>query len=141
MDLKIKKLHPDAIIPKFAHHNDAGMDLYSIKDYILKPGSVCCVGTGIAAEFSDDYVALVWDKSGLSAKHTIITVGGVFDAGYRGEYNVGLLNLGSKEYKVEKGDKVAQLLIQRIEHPNIQIVEELSNSERGANGFGSTGKK
>ncbi|MCL5411010.1 MAG: dUTP diphosphatase [Patescibacteria group bacterium] len=141
MDLKIKKLHPDAIIPKFAYHNDAGLDLYSIENCILKPGIVYCVKTGIAMEFPDNYVALIWDKSGLAAKQTIKTVGGVYDAGYRGEYIIGLLNLGSKDYEVEKGDKVAQLLIQKIERPNIQVVEELSKSARGTNCHGSTGKK
>ncbi|MFA4995565.1 MAG: dTMP kinase [Patescibacteria group bacterium] len=141
MDLKVKKLHPDAIVPEFAHHNDAGMDLFSIENCVLKPNEVLSIKTGLAIEIPDDHVALIWDKSGLATKHSIKTMGGVMDAGYRGEYHVSLLNLGQEDYIIEKGDKVAQLLVQKIEHPNIQIVEELSASDRGMNGFGSTGKK
>jgi len=141
MDLKVKKLHPDAIVPKFANHADAGMDLYSIEDCAINPGEVHKVKTGIAMELPEGYVSLIWDKSGLATKYSIKTIGGVIDAGYRGEYIVGLINLGKEAYQLKKGDKVSQLLIQRIERPNIELVEELSNSERGANGFGSTGKK
>lgn len=141
MDLKIKRLHPDAIIPEFAYHNDAGMDLFSVEDCVLKPGIVLSIRTGISVELPDDYVALVWDKSGLAKKHSIKIVGGVMDAGYRGEYFVSLLNLGKNDYKIEKGDKIAQFLIQKIYRPNIQLVNELSDSDRGAGGFGSTGKK
>jgi len=141
MDLKIKKLHPDAIVPKYAHHNDAGMDLFSVEDCTINPGEVFKVRTGIAIELPGGYASLVWDKSGLAANHLLKTVGGVLDAGYRGEYLINIINLGKEKYEVKKGYKIAQLLIQRVEHPTIQIVEELSDSERGANGFGSTGKK
>jgi dUTP pyrophosphatase len=141
MDLKIKKLHPDAIIPKYAKCGDAGMDLYSIEDCNLEPGVVCSIKTGIATEFPLGYVALIWDKSGLATRHHLKTVAGVVDSGYRVEYLVSMINLGKNDYKIEKGDKIAQLIIQKIESPVIKIVKELSDSERGDNGFGSTGKK
>ena len=141
MDLKIKKLHPNAVVPKYAKQGDAGMDLYSVEDYSVPPGMTCKVKTGIAVELPHGYVSLIWDKSGLATSHSIKTIGGVLDSGYRGEYIIGIINLGKKDYLIEKGDKVAQLLIQKIEHPTIKIVDQLSNSERGDNGFGSTGKK
>lgn len=141
MDLKIKKLHPDAIIPKYAKSGDAGMDLHSIEDYMVCPGATCKVKTGIAIELPHGYVSLIWDKSGLATTHSIKTIGGVLDSGYRGEYIIGIINLGKKEYLIEKGDKIAQLLIQRVEHPEIKIIEKLSDSDRGVNGFGSTGRK
>ncbi len=141
MDLKIKKLHPDAIIPKYAKYGDAGMDLYSVEDCEVLSGATCKIKTGIAVELPHGFASLIWDKSGLATKYSIKTIGGVLDSGYRGEYIVGIINLGKSTYKIEKGDKIAQLLIQKVEHPTINIVEELSDSERGDNGFGSTGKK
>ena len=95
---------------------------------------------GFALEFPEGYGAIVKDKSSIS-KAGLHTMGGVFDAGYRGEYNVHLVNLSDKPYTVEKGDKVAQLVILKVEIPEIEEVEELSDSSRGAGAFGSTGKK
>ncbi len=140
LTIKIKKIHPDAIVPKYAHYGDAGMDLFSTQTIILHPGERVQIPTGIAIELPEDYVSLVWDKSGLSHKHGLKTVGGVIDSGYRGEYMVGMINLGAADYTIEKGHKVAQVLIQKVEHPQIEIVEELSDSSRGEGGFGSSGK-
>lgn len=140
MKIKIKKLHPNAIIPKYAHIGDAGMDLFSIEDLILKPKHRVLVKTGLSIELPKGYVALIWDKSGI-AKDGITTLAGVGDAGYRGEYKIVLINLSSKDYKIKKGQKIAQVLIQKIENPEIEEVNELSKTERGAGGFGSTGIK
>lgn len=138
MKIKIKKLHPDAIIPSYAHEGDAGMDLYSVEDLVLKPKHRAKIKTGISIELPKGYVSLVWDKSGVGSKG-IKVLGGVLDSGYRGEYIVMLVNLSSKDFVVKKGQKVAQVLIQKVESPKIEVVEELSSSERGKGGFGSSG--
>jgi len=141
MQLKIKKLHPDARIPTYAHEGDAGMDLYAIDSILVKGnGGRASVGTGLSFEIPHGYVGLIWEKSGLSHKHGLKTFGGVIDAGYRGEVNVGLINLSPEDYLFEKGHKVAQMLIQKIEHPEIVETTELSATSRGEGGFGSTGK-
>jgi len=139
--VKIKKLKPDAVLPSYAHPGDAGMDVYASEDVHIKKGERAKVPTGIAMEIPDGYVGLVWDKSGLSMNHGLKTLGGVIDAGYRGEVMIGVINLSdNQDYTVVKGHKVAQILIQKIESPTIQEVAELVDSSRGAKGFGSTGK-
>lgn len=140
MKVKIKKLDPDARVPEFAHADDAGMDLYSLKDHLMKPGETVKVETGIAMEFDSDYVALIWDKGSVGIENSIKTLGGVFDSGYRGDYTIGLVNLSKKDYKIGRGDKITQVLFQKIEHPDTIEVEELSDSSRGDGRFGSTGK-
>lgn len=140
MELKVKKLNPEAKLPQYAKPGDAGMDLFALEETILAPGQFVGVATGIVMEIPEGYVGLVWDKSGLSIKHGLKTLGGVVDAGFRGEVKVGMINLGSEEYKIEKGHKVAQMLIQKVESPEIVEALELSETERGEGGFGSTGK-
>ncbi len=140
LKLKIKKLSPDAVIPKYAHAGDAAFDLYSIEDVVIKPNERLQIGTGLAMEIPDGYVGLIWDKSGLSHKSGLKTLGGVIDSGYRGEVKVGMINLGKEDYVFEKGHKVAQMLIQKIEHAEIEETLELSDTSRGVGGFGSTGK-
>lgn len=139
MNIRVKKLHPDAIVPAFAHPGDAGMDLYSVEDMVIQPGERRSVPTGIAIALPDGYVSLVWDKSGVSHKFGMKTLGGVLDCGYRGEYLIGLVNLGQEPFEIKKGQKVAQLLIQKVEHPEIEVVDELDETIRGTGGFGSTG--
>ena len=139
MNIQVKKLHPDAIVPSFAHPGDAGMDLYSVEDMVLAPGERRSVPTGIAIALPDGYVSLVWDKSGPSHKFGVKTLGGVLDSGYRGEYLIGLVNLGQETFEIRKGQKIAQLLIQKVERPDIEEVDELSDTSRGTGGFGSTG--
>jgi len=140
MILKIKKLHPDAKTPKYAHHDDAGFDLFAIQNITLKKGERFMIPTGIAMEIPGGYVGLVWDKSGLSMKHGIKTVGGVVDSVYRGEVFIGVINLGDNDYTFEKGHKVAQMIIQKRETVDFEEVKELSDTVRGDGGFGSTGK-
>lgn len=140
MNIKIKKLHNNAIIPKHAHYNDAGMDLFCIESFEMLSNERKSIPIGIAIEIPDGYVGLIWDKSGISQKYGIKTFGGVVDAGYRGEICVGLMNLSDKSFKFEKGYKIAQLLIQKIENVEIEEVNELNDTSRGDGGFGSTGK-
>ncbi len=140
MQLKVKKLSREAKLPQYVKPGDAGMDLFALEETILAPGQFVGVATGIAMEIPEGYVGLIWDKSGLSIKHGLKTLGGVVDAGFRGEVKVGIINLGSEEYKIEKGHKVAQMLIQKVEHMEIEESESLSETDRGEKGFGSSGK-
>lgn len=141
MELKVKKLSAEAKLPTFAHSDDAGIDLYAVEETWLEPGQVVRVKTGIAVEIPEGYAGLCWDKSGLSTNHSLKTVAGVIDAGYRGEIMVGMMNLGKETYTFKPGDKVTQMIIQKVEHPDIVEVSELSETQRGVGGFGSTGKQ
>ena len=140
MKLKIKKLSPNAFMPNYAHEGDAGMDFFASEAITIKVGERVQVKTGISMEIPQGYVGLIWDKSGLSHKQGLKTLGGVIDAGYRGEIMIGMINLGSEDYKIEAGHKVAQMLIQKVESPELVEVEELDDTSRGWDGFGSTGK-
>lgn len=139
MNIQVKKLHPEAKVPSFAHPGDAGMDLYSVAELILKAGERVSVPTGIAMALPEGYVALVWDKSGVSHKFGVKVLGGVIDSGYRGEYLVGLVNLSQESFEIKVGQKIAQLLIQKVEHPEVEEVTELDETSRGDGRFGSTG--
>ncbi len=139
MKLKIKKLNNKAVLPSYAHENDAGMDLFSVEDFILSSGERIVCQTGIAMAIPMGFVGLIWDKSGIAAKRGIKTLSGVIDSSYRGEIGVVLYNLSGEDYKISKGDKVAQMLIQKIESPEIEEVDNLEDTDRGDGGFGSTG--
>lgn len=140
MLLKVKKL--DVSLPdlRYAKAGDAGFDLYAREDTVLRPGVPTAVPSGVAIELPVGYVSLVWDKSGLAIKQGLKVLGGVIDAEYRGEYMVGMINLTDTEYTFSKGDKIAQVLIQKVEQATFEFVQELSETERGATGFGSSGK-
>ncbi len=140
MNILIKKLHLDAQIPHIAHEGDAGCDLFASESVTLNPGERGQVPTGLALQIPLGYVGLLWDKSGISHKGGIKTLGGVIDSGYRGEILIGVINLGSEPYTFEKGHKVTQLLIQKVESPIFEEVIELTDTSRGEGGFGSTGK-
>lgn len=139
MKLQVKKLVPEAKLPIRAHSDDAGLDLYSVEEYVLAPSERCAVKTGIAVAIPSGYVGLVWDKSGLAAKAGLKTMGGVIDAAYRGEIMVIVVNLSDVPYEIEKGSKIAQLIIQKVELPEVCEVSELDDTIRGESGFGSTG--
>ncbi len=139
MKIKIQKIDSSAIIPNYANENDAGLDLYSVEDLILKKGERSVVKTGIKMEIPDGSVGLVWDKSGLALNSGIKTMAGVIDSGYRGEIKIVLINLSDKDFEIKKGQKIAQMLIQKVERPKIELVEELNESKRGEDGFGSSG--
>src|SRR3989344_2834325 len=140
MKIKLKKLHKKAIIPKHAHSSDAGLDLFTIISFEMTPNERKSIPTGIAIEIPEGYVGLIWDKSGLSHKYGIKSFGGVIDSGYRGEIHSGVMNLSDKFFSFEKGQKIAQLIIQKIENVQFEEVEKLSQSQRGEGGLGSTGK-
>ena len=140
MELKVKKLNKDAKTPSYAKHDDAGMDLHTTEEILIRPGDSAIIPTGITTEIPKGYVGLIWDKSGLGIKHNLKVMGGVIDSGYRGEIRIGMVNLSKKEYKFEKGDKVAQMIIQAKENPEIVESNELSDSERGEGALGSTGR-
>jgi dUTP pyrophosphatase len=140
MQLKIKKLNPDAILPSYAHPGDAGMDLFAVEEILIKKGERVQVKTGIVIALPEGCAGLIWDKSGLSHKFGLKTLGGVIDVGYRGEVAVGIINLGQEDYLLEKGHKIANMIIQRVEQCVIEEVDELSDTSRGEGAFGSTGK-
>lgn len=140
MRIKIKKLTEDVKIPTYAYSGDAAFDLSARVETEVAPGEWKNIPTGLALEIPEGYAGLVWDKSSVSMKNGIKTLGGVIDAGYRGEVSVGVINLSDKTYHFEKGHKVAQMIIQKIEQAEILEVEELNETERGERGFGSSGK-
>lgn len=141
--IKLKKLSPDAIVPTYARDGDAGADLYSTESIELYPGEHRIVGTGIAIEVPVGFVGLIHPRSGLAAKQgiTVLNTPGTIDAGYRGEIKVILINLDKyRPFKIEKGDRIAQLVLQQVAVSEFIEVEELSDSVRQDGGFGSSGK-
>jgi len=142
MQLRIQKIHPAAKLPSYAHGpgEDAGMDLRAVEDATLEPGVPRLVSTGLAVEIPAGYEAQVRPRSGLALKHAITmpNAPGTIDPGYRGEIRVILLNLGREAYTVRAGDRIAQMIVARYEA--VEWVEaKLSDSARGAGGFGSSG--
>lgn len=140
MDINVQKLNTAALLPEFAHGSDAGADLFAAEEVTVYAGERTFVPTGIALAIPDGYVGLVWPKSGLAAKSGIMVMGGVIDAGYRGEINVIVYNAGNEEHTFHAGEKVAQILFQKVEHATFTEVTELDETARGEGGFGSTGK-
>lgn len=140
MRIKVKRLNPDAILPNYAHPGDVGLDLYSTENYELQPGERHIFFLGFALEFPPGLAGIVKDKGSLPKNGGVHSMAGVYDAGYRGEYNVNLINLGQEVYKISKGDKIAQLIIFPVEIAQLEEVKELSDSTRGEGRFGSTGK-
>ncbi len=142
-ELKIKKLNKDAIIPKIAHKGDAGMDLYSISEVGIPVGETRLIKTGIAIQLPHMTEAQVRPRSGLALKHsiTVLNTPGTIDEGYRGEIGVILINHGKETFVVEKHMKIAQMVVKPIYEVNVLEVDELTDSERGEGGFGSTGTK
>lgn len=141
MKIKIKKLKTDAKLPTHGHPGDAGMDFYATETVHFSPGEQKRVPTGVAVEIPEGYVGLIWDKSSISFDLGLKVFGGVIDACYRGEIIMCLLNTSSKKVVLEKGHKIAQMIIQKFEHCDILEVEELSKTVRGVGREGSTGHK
>jgi dUTP pyrophosphatase len=143
MKIRIKRLHPDAQLPTYAHGplEDAGMDVRSVETCLLEPWEPQTVGTGLALEIPSGYEVQVRPRSGLALKHaiTLPNAPATIDPGYRGELKVILLNLGKKPYKVTVGDRIAQLVVARYEAVEWDE-SELSDSRRGEGGFGSSGR-
>ena len=140
MQIKIKKLKKNAKMPSYAHPGDVGMDMYAMERVVIKPMGHHRFFHGFAFEFSAGYAAIVKDKGSIS-KAGLHSMGGVFDSGFRGEYNTHLVNLSDKSYTIEKGDKVSQLVVLPVARVKLKEVKKLSDSSRGAGAFGSTGRK
>lgn len=138
MKVKVKRLTDSAKLPTYAHAGDAGMDIYSDEKIIILPNHRALVKTGISIELPKGYASLIWDKSGI-AKKGLIKIGGIIDSGYRGEYKIMLYNISSSTHKIEKGQKIAQILIQKVEEPKIEEIKDLRETSRGKDGFDSTG--
>lgn len=157
MTIKFKKLVPDAIVPKYAHQGDAGMDLYAAEDATIRHGEAELIHTGIAIALPDGYEAQVRSRSGLALKNKVFVLNspGTIDSNYRGEIGVILANFGNMqeivnergesfaygpaEFKVHKGDRIAQLVIAPVTKAELVEVAELDETDRGEGGFGSTG--
>lgn len=139
MKILVKKLSLEAKLPSYAHPGDAGMDLFAAEDYQINPGERQNCRTGIAVQIPEEYAGLIWDKSGIAFKNGMKIMGGVIDSGYRGEVGVVMFNLSKEAYTIKKGDKVAQMLIQKIESPEILETNNLNETARGSGAFGSTG--
>ncbi len=138
-ELEIVRVSPEAVLPKRAHSDDAGLDLFGLEDVILSPNEGKVARTGIAIALPRGYVGLVADRSSL-AKRGIKTAGGVIDAGYRGEIHIVLWNISGVPVHLKAGERIAQLLIFPISTPGVKEVKEFDHvTERGAKGFGSTG--
>ena len=142
-DVLIKRLDTGVPLPSYAHPGDAGADLAAAEDVELAPGERALVRTGLAIALPDGYAAFVHPRSGLAAKYgvTLVNAPGTVDAGYRGEIKVTLLNTDSQHpVSFKRGDRIAQLVVQRVERATFHEVEVLPGSVRGDGGFGSTGR-
>ena len=142
LELKIKKIHSDAVIPSYVHEGDAGFDLVSVEDYVLRPGERRAIGTGLQVEIPEGYEMQIRPRSGLAFKQgvTVLNSPGTIDVGYRGEIKVILVNHSDGNYEVKKGERIAQGVINELPKVTIVEVSELSETARGEGGFGSTGK-
>ena len=141
--LKIKKINEKAIIPNYAHEGDAGLDLYAVGKLVLNPGERGLVHTGIQIELPKNTEAQIRPRSGLALKNgiTLVNSPGTIDEGYRGEIGIIIINHGQEIFVVEEGMKIAQMLVKPIFRVDVIEVDELSDSERKENGFGSSGVK
>lgn len=145
MNIKVKKLTPNATVPTMGSKFAAGADLYSAEDadVVIKPSETKFIGTGLAMEIPEGYVGLVYARSGLACKRGLAPANkvGVVDSDYRGEIKVALHNHGKEAQTVEKGERIAQMVIAPYLSVNYEEADELSETERGEGGFGSTGRK
>lgn len=139
--IKINKIKENAILPHYAHEGDAGVDLYSAEDYVLKPGQRILVSTGIKIAIPKGYEGQLRPKSGLALNYgiSICNSPGTIDSGYRGEIGVIAINHSNEEFKIEKRTKIAQLVFNKIEKAEFEEVKDLDTTKRGQGGFGSTG--
>ena len=140
-ELRVQRLDERAVLPAYAHPGDAGLDLATLEPLVVDPGQRVAARTGVAVAIPDGWVGLVHPRSGLARRHglTVANAPGTIDAGYRGEVQVLLVNLGDGPVELAAGDRVAQLLLQRVGHARVREVASLEATERGAGGFGSTG--
>jgi len=143
VDVLVQRLDPEVALPSYAHPGDAGLDLVTTVRAEVAPGERVLLPTGIAIALPEGYVAFVHPRSGLAVKHgvSLVNAPGTIDAGYRGEIKVSLVNLDPRDPVVlERGDRIAQLVVQRVEHAVLHEVTALPGSDRGESGFGSSGR-
>ena len=143
LEVKIKRIHDDALLPLQANPGDAGMDLYSIETAVIPSGEAKLIRTGLQIELPKGTEAQIRPRSGLALKHsvTVLNSPGTIDEGYRGEIGVIIINHGKETFIVEKSMRIAQMVIQTVPVVQLTEVNELSQSERGTSGFGSSGTK
>jgi len=144
MEIQAKVLHPDAVVPRYAHDGDAGCDLVAVEQCTLAPGGGrALVGTGLSVAIPEGHGGFVLPRSGLAARHgvTCVNAPGLIDPGYRGEVKVALVNLDPhEEYVVHAGDRIAQLVVIPLDNISFAVVAELPSAHRGEGGFGSSGR-
>ncbi len=143
MTLRVTRLDPGARLPARAYARDAGLDLHALEAAVLEPGERASVRTGIAIEIPAGHAGLLLPRSGLAAHHgiAIVNAPGLIDSGYRGEVRVLLLNTDRQSpFTIAPGDRIAQLVLVRVETPPVVEVDQLARSDRGAGGFGSSGR-
>jgi dUTP pyrophosphatase len=140
IEVAVRRLRPDAHVPRQAYEGDAGLDLSACDPVVLTPGERAVVPTGLAVEIPEGYAGFVQPRSGLAARHGIgiVNAPGLIDSGYRGEIRVVLLNTGHEPFSIEPGMRVAQLVVMPIAAVRLVEVDELAASERGSRGFGSS---
>ena len=139
MEIKVQKLSEYAIVPSKSNRSDAGWDLYAVEDAIIEPSQTELIGTDIAMAIPEGYVGLIWDRSGMAAKRGIHRFAGVIDSGYRGPIKVCLWNSTQEHCIINKGDRIAQIIIEKCPDVEWQEVKELNGTHRGDGGFGSSG--
>jgi dUTP pyrophosphatase len=138
--ISVQLLDNNAKIPTKANPNDAGFDLYSVLDTVIPPKQRKTVRTGIAIKMPEHFAGLIWPRSGLSVKQGIDVLAGVVDSGYRGEIMVCLYNTSDEVVGINTGDRIAQIIFQEVPRVSMEVHETLGSSQRGDNGFGSSGK-
>lgn len=138
--IKFKKLADDVLLPQYGRDGDAALDIYSNENKIILPGEICKISSGFATEFPENYVGLIYRRSGLSVKGIIPPGTAVIDSNYRGEWLIPMINLSKEAYEIRKGDKIAQIIFHKIDKFVVKEVDELSESNRGQEGFGSSGR-
>jgi dUTP pyrophosphatase len=142
ISVKVKRMHPDAKLPSYAHPADEGelgADLYSVESLKISPGQIKLVSTGVALEFPRGWGGLIEDRSGLALKG-VCTLAGVIDSGFRGELKVILINLGPAPHDIQSGDRIAQIRMTKCHNAVFSLTDDLTPSSRGEGAFGSTGK-
>ncbi|MCP4219277.1 MAG: dUTP diphosphatase [bacterium] len=142
MELKIKRLNENAILPCYAHPGDAGLDVFAVEEKVIEPGESGIIGTGVSIQLPPDTEAQVRPRSGLALKHavTVLNSPGTIDCGYRGEVRIILINHGKKAFRITPGMKIAQMVIKPVITVEVVEAKELSETRRGGGGFGSTGE-